>query len=110
MNGRPVVIRTLDLGADKLGQLPRDEEEPNPFLGLRSIRIALRNLPILRTQLRAVLRASALGNVRVMFPLVSTVLELRQARMVLADVMEDLEEGEEQGVTFRTIVIRKLRR
>lgn len=92
MNGRPVVIRTFDLGADKfLGQRPPDDE-PNPFLGLRSIRLALRNLPIFRTQLRAILRASALGDIRVMFPLISTVLELRQAKMVLADVIEDLEE------------------
>ena len=56
-----------------------------------------RNLPLFRTQLRAVLRASALGNVQIMFPLVSTLLELRQAKMVLADVMEDLEE---HGVPF----------
>jgi phosphotransferase system enzyme I (PtsI) len=68
------------------------EEERNPCLGLRSIRLALRNLPIFRTQLRAALRASALGNVRLMFPLISTLLELRQAKMVLADVMEDLQE------------------
>ena len=68
------------------------EEEKNPFLGLRSIRLALRNLPIFRTQLRAILRASTLGDVRVMFPLIATLLELRQAKMVLADVMEDLDE------------------
>lgn len=90
MGGRPVVIRTLDLGADKLATAP--ESERNPFLGLRSIRLSLRNLPMFRTQLRAILRASVLGDVRVMFPLVSTMLELRQAKMVLADVAEDLEE------------------
>jgi phosphotransferase system enzyme I (PtsI) len=61
-------------------------------LGLRSIRLSLRNLPLFRTQLRAILRASAHGNVRVMFPLISTLLELRQAKMVLSDVMEDLDE------------------
>ncbi len=92
MGDRPVVIRTFDLGADKMPNMPHPEDERNPFLGLRSIRLALRNLPMFRTQLRAVLRASGLGNVRIMFPLVSTVLELRQAKMVLADVMEDLEE------------------
>lgn len=91
MGGRPVVVRTLDLGADKLAPHSADLER-NPFLGLRSIRLSLRNLPLFRTQLRAVLRASVLGDVRVMFPLISTMLELRQAKMLLADVMEDLEE------------------
>ncbi|HVX16211.1 MAG TPA: phosphoenolpyruvate--protein phosphotransferase [Pirellulales bacterium] len=91
MGGHPVVIRTLDLGADKLTD-QSDDVERNPFLGLRSIRLSLRNLPLFRTQLRAILRASTLGDVRVMFPLISTMLELRQAKMVLADVMEDLEE------------------
>ena len=93
MEGRPVVIRTLDLGADKMGQLPRAEEEHNPFLGLRSIRLSLRNVPLFRTQLRAVLRASTLGDVRVMFPLITTLSELRQAKTVLGDAMEDLEES-----------------
>ncbi|MBI3466379.1 MAG: phosphoenolpyruvate--protein phosphotransferase [Planctomycetes bacterium] len=92
LGNRPVVIRTLDLGADKVQTTTSDGEERNPFLGLRSIRLSLRNLPLFRTQLRAILRASTLGDVRVMFPLISTVLELRQAKMVLADVMEDLEE------------------
>jgi phosphotransferase system enzyme I (PtsI) len=97
MGGRPVVIRTLDLGADKMLTETRPEEERNPCLGLRSIRLSLRQLPIFRTQLRAVLRASAIGDVRVMFPLISTIVELRQARMVLADVMEDLAE---HGIAF----------
>ncbi len=92
MEGRPVTIRTLDLGADKVSHLPAPEDERNPFLGMRSIRLALANLPMFRTQLRAILRASVFGKVRIMFPLVSTLLELRQARMVLADVIEDLEE------------------
>ena len=93
MGDKPVVIRTLDLGADKLAQMPSPAEERNPVLGLRSIRMSLRNLPLFRTQLRAILRASALGNVRLMFPLITTLMELRQARMVLADVMEDLDEN-----------------
>ncbi len=92
MGDKPVTIRTFDLGADKVPHLPAAEDERNPFLGLRSIRLALRNVPMFRTQLRAALRASAFGNVRIMFPLVSTLLELRQAKMVLADVMEDLDE------------------
>lgn len=97
MSGRPVTIRTLDLGADKVLSGIASDDERNPFLGLRSIRLSLRNLPMFRTQLRAILRASVHGDVRVMFPLISTVLELRQAKMVLADVMEDLEEN---GVPF----------
>jgi len=97
MAGRPVVIRTLDLGADKMLTESTPEEERNPCLGLRSIRLSLRQLPMFRTQLRAILRASALGDVRVLFPLVSTIVELRQARMVLADVMEDLAE---HGIPF----------
>jgi phosphotransferase system enzyme I (PtsI) len=97
MGQRSVTIRTFDLGADKLAHWPSPEEERNPFLGLRSIRLALRNLPMFRTQLRAILRSSVFGRVQVMFPLVTTVLELRQAKMVLADVMEDLDE---RGVAF----------
>ncbi|MCE5267463.1 MAG: phosphoenolpyruvate--protein phosphotransferase [Planctomycetaceae bacterium] len=92
MGDKPVVIRTFDLGADKMPNMARMEDERNPCLGLRSIRLALRNLPIFRTQLRAIMRATPLGKVRIMFPLVSTLLELRQAKMVLADVMEDLQE------------------
>lgn len=98
MSGKPVVIRTLDLGADKLIDREDAHEERNPVLGLRSIRLSLRHLPLFRTQLRAILRASTLGEVSVMFPMISTVLELRQAKMVLSDVMEDLEE---HGVPFR---------
>jgi phosphotransferase system enzyme I (PtsI) len=91
--GRPVVIRTLDLGADKF--LPRGEPRPrerNPFLGLRSVRLCLRNLPLFKTQMRAILRASAFGDVRIMFPMISTLLELRQCKMILAEVKEDLQE------------------
>jgi phosphotransferase system enzyme I (PtsI) len=96
--GRPVVIRTLDLGADKF-QPGSDKlgHERNPFLGLRSIRLCLRNLTLFKTQLRAILRASAFGDVRLMFPMISTLLELRQCKMILAEVKEDLEE---EGIAF----------
>ncbi len=95
----PVTIRTLDLGADKLPRTMRDlnREMDNPFLGLRSLRLSLQNLPLFKTQLRAILRAAVHGNFRIMFPLVSTLLELRQAKMILSDVIEDLEY---QGVPF----------
>ncbi|MBT6459393.1 MAG: phosphoenolpyruvate--protein phosphotransferase [Planctomycetaceae bacterium] len=92
IDGKPMVVRTLDLGSDKMLTEKSPEEERNPCLGLRSIRLSLRQLPMFRTQLRAILRASAHGDVRVMFPLVSTIIELRQAKLVLADVMEDLAE------------------
>jgi len=97
MPDKPVIIRTFDLGADKVPSLAKPEDERNPCLGLRSIRLALRNLPMFRTQLRAILRATALGNVQIMFPLISTLLEFRQAKMVLTDVMEDLQE---HGIPF----------
>ena len=97
---RPVVIRTLDLGADKVPGFSRKlfDSAPNPVLGLRSIRLCLRNLPLFKTQLRAILRAAVHGDVRIMFPMISTLLELRQAKMILGDVVEDLEE---QGVGFK---------
>ncbi|MGB8225717.1 MAG: putative PEP-binding protein, partial [Sedimentisphaerales bacterium] len=88
----PVVIRTMDLGADKFTQSRRFTREPNPFLGLRSIRFCLQNLVMFKTQLRAILRAAVHGNVRVMFPLITSLHELRQAKMIVRDVMEDLEE------------------
>jgi phosphotransferase system enzyme I (PtsI) len=96
---QPVVIRTLDLGADKMPGKLRAElpEEVNPALSVRSIRLSLQHLELFKTQLRAILRAAAHGDLRIMFPLVSTLLEFRQARMILGDVMEDLEE---QGVEF----------
>ncbi len=97
LQGRPLIIRTLDLGADKYTQERAAEPERNPFLGLRSIRFCLQNLPIFTRQLKAILRASVHGPVKLMFPLISTALELRQAKMVLQDVME---ECQEQGIDF----------
>jgi phosphoenolpyruvate-protein phosphotransferase (PTS system enzyme I) len=95
---KPVVIRTLDLGADKFATtMERLAAEKNPFLGLRSIRLCLRNLTLFKTQMRAILRASAYGDVRIMFPMISTLLELRQAKMILAEVKEDLEE---EGIAY----------
>lgn len=95
---QPVVIRTLDLGADKFGSLRWiGQEEKNPYLGLRSIRLCLRNWPLFKTQLRAILRASAFGDVRIMFPMVSTLQELRECKFLLAEVKEDLQE---EGIAF----------
>jgi phosphotransferase system enzyme I (PtsI) len=89
---RPIVIRTLDLGADKYTQARARIPERNPFLGCRSIRFCLQNLPMFRTQIRAILRASVDAQVSVMFPLITNLLELRQAKAVVRDVIEDLEE------------------
>ena len=93
LGGRPIIIRTLDLGADKYAPLIHNEPEDNPFLGCRSIRLCLANLDMFKVQLRAILRASVLGDVRVMFPMITTPMELRQAKMVLRDVMEELDEA-----------------
>jgi phosphotransferase system enzyme I (PtsI) len=95
--GRPCTIRTLDLGADKYTQQRAHEPERNPFLGLRSIRYCLQNRELFKTQLRAILRASSHGPLKVMFPLVSTLMELRQAKMILNDVCEELDE---EGIPF----------
>jgi phosphotransferase system enzyme I (PtsI) len=92
VDGKPVVIRTMDLGADKLPHAGWHPNEANPVLGLRSIRYCLQDLSLFKTQLRAILRASVLGDVRVMFPLITNLQELRQAKMILRDVMEDLDE------------------
>jgi len=90
--GRNITFRTLDLGADKYTQEAMDEPERNPFLGLRSIRYCLADQPLFKTQLRAIMRASVHGPCKIMFPLVSTLMELRQAKMILADVCEELSE------------------
>ena len=88
----------MDLGADKYTQAKSFEPERNPFLGLRSIRYCLRNLDFFKRQLRAILRASVYGNIRIMFPLIINLMEYRQAKMALYDAMEDLEET---GLEFR---------
>jgi len=94
---RPVVIRTLDLGADKFVATHGPKEpEKNPSLGVRSVRLCLRDTPLFRKQLRAILRASAFGDVRVMFPMISTIPELRKCIFLLNEVKEDLREAGER--------------
>lgn len=95
--GRELVIRTMDLGADKYTQAQEEIPERNPFLGCRSIRYCLKNTAMFRRQLRAILRASADGPIKIMFPLVTTLSELRQAKFLVREVMEDLEE---EGIAF----------
>jgi phosphotransferase system enzyme I (PtsI) len=87
----PLIIRTFDLGGDKLAPGTVDiTDELNPFLGWRAIRLCLENIDIFKTQLRAVLRASVVGNIKIMFPMISGLEELRRARAVLAECKEEL--------------------
>jgi phosphotransferase system enzyme I (PtsI) len=85
------IIRTIDIGGDKFLSFPEVAREMNPFLGLRAIRFCLKRQDIFRTQLRAVLRATAYGKVKIMFPMISDVRELRAAKEILADVRNELE-------------------
>ncbi|MCO6543226.1 MAG: phosphoenolpyruvate--protein phosphotransferase [Lactobacillus sp.] len=90
MAGKPVVVRTMDIGGDKhLPYLPLPEEM-NPFLGYRAIRISLDRQDIFRTQLRALLRASAFGQLRIMFPMIGTLQEFRKAKAILLEEMDKL--------------------
>jgi phosphoenolpyruvate-protein phosphotransferase (PTS system enzyme I) len=98
VRGKPLTIRTIDLGADKLSEHIGPEGEHNPVLGMRSLRYCLQHLDMFRTHLRAILRASAEGDVRIMFPMITTLMEMRQARATLQDVMEDMED---ERVPFR---------
>jgi phosphotransferase system enzyme I (PtsI) len=84
------IIRTIDIGGDKFLSFPEVARELNPFLGLRAIRFCLKRRDIFRTQLRAILRASAYGKVKVMFPMISDVGELLAAQEILADVKREL--------------------
>ncbi len=93
---KPIIIRTLDLGADKFAYLD-DRKEGNPFLGCRSIRYCFENPPIFKTQLRAILRASVLGNIKILFPLISSLQELRRAKQIVWETMEELDT---EGIPF----------
>ncbi|MBP1688043.1 MAG: ptsP [Deltaproteobacteria bacterium] len=95
MGGRPVTIRTLDLGADKYPHYLHIPREDNPFLGWRSIRISLELPDIFKTQLRAILRAAAAGSLRVMFPMISSLEELHRAKELLAEARAELRDADE---------------
>jgi phosphoenolpyruvate-protein phosphotransferase (PTS system enzyme I) len=97
MGDRPVVVRTLDLGGDKPPAFLYFEPELNPFLGWRAIRICLDDIPLFKTQLRAILRASVGHRVSVMFPMISDLGELRRARQIFTDVGRDLDS---QGLEY----------
>jgi phosphotransferase system, enzyme I, PtsP len=92
MAGKPVTIRTLDIGADKYPSYMRSvATEPNPFLGWRSIRISLEVEEIFKTQLRAILRAGDLGRVRILIPMISSLEEIQKVKEILAEAKSELE-------------------
>lgn len=90
MQGRPVVIRTLDIGADKQAEYLHMPQEENPALGLRGLRLCLAKEDIFRTQLRAIFRASAYGSLSVMFPMIASVWELRKAKQLCMEIRREL--------------------
>ena len=92
MSPSPVTIRTLDIGGDKIFPNKKPLTEANPALGLRAIRFCLKEQEIFKSQLRAILRASAHGNIRIMFPMISGIQEFVEAREILTLVMSDLDE------------------
>jgi phosphotransferase system enzyme I (PtsP) len=92
MAGKPVTIRTLDIGADKYPSYMRSvAAEPNPFLGWRSIRISLEMEEIFKTQLRAILRAGDLGRVRMLIPMISSLEEIQKVKEILAEAKNELQ-------------------
>ncbi|CAM4286980.1 phosphoenolpyruvate--protein phosphotransferase [Paenibacillus tarimensis] len=92
MEGKPVVVRTLDIGGDKELSYLQLPKEMNPFLGYRAVRLCLDQQDIFRTQLRALLRASVYGNLRIMFPMIATLDEFRQAKAILLEEKEKLKQ------------------
>lgn len=90
MNGKQVIVRTLDIGGDKELDYLHIEPEQNPFLGYRAIRLCLDQVDIFKTQLRALLRASVYGNLGIMFPMIATIDELRQAKQILEETKQEL--------------------
>lgn len=97
MAGKPVIIRTLDIGADKKCDYFEMEPEENPAMGCRAIRICLTRPEIFKTQLRALFRASAFGNISIMYPMIISVDEVRQIKKIVAEIRQELTE---QGVAF----------
>lgn len=88
----PVIIRTLDIGGDKKLPYLAMNEELNPFLGLRAIRLCFKEVGLFKIQLRAILRASVYGHAHIMFPMISSITEVRQAKAILQDCMKELDE------------------
>ncbi|MCP1103128.1 phosphotransferase system enzyme I (PtsI) [Aequitasia blattaphilus] len=102
MAGKPVIIRTLDIGADKQVDYFNLKKEENPALGYRAIRICLNQTDIFRTQLRAILRASAFGNIAIMFPMIISLSEVQRAKEILAEVKSELKE---QNISYKDVEV-----
>lgn len=108
MGGKKVIIRTLDIGADKQVDYFEMEKEENPAMGLRAIRICLTRPEIFKTQLRALLRASAYGNIAIMYPMIISVEEVRKIKAIMESVKAELDEAGipygdvEQGIMIET--------
>ncbi len=92
MQGKPVTIRTMDIGGDKELPYMNLPKEMNPFLGYRAIRISLEHQDMFKTQLRAILRASAYGQIKIMYPMITSVNEIRKANEILAECKKELDE------------------
>lgn len=90
MNGKPTVIRTLDVGGDKNISYLKIPKEENPFLGFRAIRYCLQNPDVFKTQLRALLRASIYGNLHIMFPMISNLAEVKEAKRFLEEAKNEI--------------------
>ncbi len=97
LKGKPLIIRTLDIGGDKEIPYLGLEKEENPFMGFRAIRYCLKNREMFKSQIKAILRASAFGDVRIMFPLITAVEELREGRALVEEVKEYLRAS---GIAF----------
>ena len=108
MAGKKVIVRTLDIGADKQADYFQIDHEENPAMGFRAIRICLERTEIFKTQLRALFRASAYGNIAIMYPMIISVDEVRRIKEIVAEVKKELDEqgiayGEvEQGIMIET--------
>ena len=98
LQNKKVVIRTLDIGGDKDLKYMELPKEQNPFLGYRAIRICLDNIALFKTQIRAILRASAFGNLSIMLPMISSIEELREAKDIIEDIKKELEK---QNIAFK---------
>ena len=91
MNPKPVVIRTLDIGGDKNLSYLKFDEEMNPFLGVRAIRLCFQEMDIFKTQIRALLRASIFGNLKIMFPMIATKEEFMRAKIIVEEIKKELD-------------------
>lgn len=108
MAGKPVIIRTLDIGADKQAKYLGLSQEENPAMGLRAIRLCLKRPEIFKTQLRALLRAAVYGNISIMYPMITSLNEVKRIKEIVGEVVNELEEEKipyripEQGIMIET--------